>query len=189
MSLTGKIVGVVGAVFNLTRSGNTITISAPAGGSVVITGQSFTTLSVAGGSFIVDGSGNLIVGGTALVTGAVTCQQGVALSSGNLSVQGGNASVNGSLSVGGGHFTVDASGNVSTSANASLSSLTGPGNILPLMDSLGNAAALQLLERGSDPTAPAGNNAILYLRDNGSGKSQLCIQFPTGSPIAIATEA
>lgn len=38
--------------------------------------------------------------------------------------------------------------------------------------------------------APAtANYANVYARDNGAGKTQLCVQMPTGSPIVLATEA
>jgi len=40
----------------------------------------------------------------------------------------------------------------------------------------------------SDPAAPASDRGTLYLRDNGSGKSQLVIRFPTGAIQVIATE-
>jgi DNA-binding protein YbaB len=50
-----------------------------------------------------------------------------------------------------------------------------------------NASALRFSER-VDPGAPAANNGLLYVRDNGAGKSQLCIRFPTGAVQVIATE-
>jgi hypothetical protein len=40
----------------------------------------------------------------------------------------------------------------------------------------------------SDPAAPAANDATLYARDNGAGKTQLCVRFPTGAVQVIATE-
>lgn len=40
----------------------------------------------------------------------------------------------------------------------------------------------------SDPTAPSANKGRLYVRDNGSGKSQLVVRFPTGAVQVIATE-
>lgn len=40
----------------------------------------------------------------------------------------------------------------------------------------------------ADPAAPAANLGILYIRDNGAGKSQLCIRFNTGAVQVIATE-
>jgi hypothetical protein len=39
------------------------------------------------------------------------------------------------------------------------------------------------------PAAPAANAANLWVQDNGSGKTQLMIQFATGAAIAIATQA
>jgi hypothetical protein len=47
--------------------------------------------------------------------------------------------------------------------------------------------ALQMREQ-SDPATPAGNNAHLYVRDNGSGKTQLCVRWDTGSITVLATE-
>jgi hypothetical protein len=38
------------------------------------------------------------------------------------------------------------------------------------------------------PTAPAANKARLFVRDNGSGKTQLCVRFPTGAVQVIKTE-
>jgi hypothetical protein len=46
---------------------------------------------------------------------------------------------------------------------------------------------LKMLEQ-TDPAAPAANNAILYVKDNGSGKSQLVVRFPTGAVQILATE-
>lgn len=40
----------------------------------------------------------------------------------------------------------------------------------------------------TEPDAPAANNARVFTRDNGSGKTQLCVRFPTGATIVIATE-
>ena len=38
------------------------------------------------------------------------------------------------------------------------------------------------------PDAPASNTGRLFVRDNGSGKSQLCVRFPTGAIQVVATE-
>lgn len=46
---------------------------------------------------------------------------------------------------------------------------------------------IELLER-LDPAAPSSNRGLLYVRDNGSGKSQLVCRFPTGAIQTIATE-
>lgn len=43
-------------------------------------------------------------------------------------------------------------------------------------------------EEITDPAAPATNNARVYTRDNGAGKSQLVVRFPTGAIQVIATE-
>lgn len=40
----------------------------------------------------------------------------------------------------------------------------------------------------ADPGAPGANNARVFARDNGSGKTQLCVRFPTGAVQVIATE-
>jgi hypothetical protein len=40
----------------------------------------------------------------------------------------------------------------------------------------------------SDPAAPAANRARLYFRDNGGGKTQLAVRFPTGAVQVLATE-
>ncbi len=40
----------------------------------------------------------------------------------------------------------------------------------------------------SDPAAPSSNQAKVYLRDNGSGKTQLCVRFATGAVQVLATE-
>lgn len=40
----------------------------------------------------------------------------------------------------------------------------------------------------SDPAAGAVNTGRLYVRDNGAGKSQLCVVFNTGAVQVIATE-
>ena len=45
-----------------------------------------------------------------------------------------------------------------------------------------------LLDERADPAAPSANQATLYARDNGSGKTQLVVRFPTGAIQAIATE-
>lgn len=40
----------------------------------------------------------------------------------------------------------------------------------------------------ADPAAPATNFGLLYMRDNGSGKTQVVARFPTGAIQVIATE-
>ena len=40
----------------------------------------------------------------------------------------------------------------------------------------------------STPSAPSANKARLFVRNNGSGKTQLCVRFPTGAVQVIKTE-
>lgn len=40
----------------------------------------------------------------------------------------------------------------------------------------------------ADPSAPSTNKGRLYFRDNGAGKTQLVVRFPTGAVQVIATE-
>jgi hypothetical protein len=40
----------------------------------------------------------------------------------------------------------------------------------------------------TDPAAPAANNVVLFARDNGSGKTQLCARFATGAIQEVAIE-
>ena len=70
----------------------------------------------------------------------------------------------------------------------------GTGDVAWLADSGGSEqlrlfrdGGLQLPER-ADPSAPASNKAIIYVRDNGSGKTQVVARFPTGAVQVIATE-
>lgn len=46
----------------------------------------------------------------------------------------------------------------------------------------------EVVEQGSDPAAPAANGARLFAKDNGSGKTQLCVRFNSGAVQVIATE-
>ena len=43
-------------------------------------------------------------------------------------------------------------------------------------------------ESAVDQAAPAANNAVLYTRDNGGGKTQLCVIFSSGAAQCIATQ-
>ena len=56
----------------------------------------------------------------------------------------------------------------------------------------GSIASLALdpivLTEIGDPGAAAANTLRLYSRDNGSGKTQLCVQFPSGDIAVIATD-
>jgi hypothetical protein len=45
-----------------------------------------------------------------------------------------------------------------------------------------------LAEQSVDPTAPAANGARMFTKDNGAGKTQLCVRFASGAVQVIATE-
>jgi hypothetical protein len=45
----------------------------------------------------------------------------------------------------------------------------------------------ELVEIGT-PSAPGSNHARLFIRDNGSGKTQLCVRFHTGAVKVLATQ-
>lgn len=51
-----------------------------------------------------------------------------------------------------------------------------------------NGAAIESVEMAADPAAPAANAGRMYYRDNGSGKTQLCVRFATGAVQVLATE-
>ena len=60
---------------------------------------------------------------------------------------------------------------------------------------LGGTATKEVATRGAyalnempRPSPPEANRALLYLEDNGAGKSRLMIQFATGGPIQIAVQ-
>lgn len=46
----------------------------------------------------------------------------------------------------------------------------------------------EMIELGADPSAPAADKARLFLRDNGAGKTQLCVLFATGAVQVLATQ-
>jgi hypothetical protein len=46
---------------------------------------------------------------------------------------------------------------------------------------------VELAEIGN-PSSPGSNRARLFIRDNGSGKTQLCVRFPTGGVRVLATQ-
>lgn len=51
-----------------------------------------------------------------------------------------------------------------------------------------SAGYIEGVEQASDPAAPAANSGRAYFRDNGSGKTQFVVRFPTGAVQVIATE-
>lgn len=73
--------------------------------------------------------------------------------------------------------------------NNALRMSTPADGILRLM-SWGNTAgaAIESVELAADPSAPAANSGRIYFRDNGSGKTQMCVRFATGAAQVLATE-
>ena len=53
---------------------------------------------------------------------------------------------------------------------------------------MGANVGLEFRETVGDPSNPPPNEARLFARDNGAGKTQLCVRFPTGAVQVIATE-
>ena len=47
---------------------------------------------------------------------------------------------------------------------------------------------IELTELATDPAAPATDGARLFTKDNGAGKSQLCVRFNTGAVQVLATQ-
>lgn len=90
--------------------------------------------------------------------------------SGDLNLQGGSVGV----------------GNV----NISASTLQMTGADKPIIwGAAGTGGAyIQFGEQSSDPGAPGANLARLFAKDNGAGKTQLVVRFPTGATQVIATE-
>jgi hypothetical protein len=90
-------------------------------------------------------------------------------------------------------FVQFGNGRTELSANASAAGVyvIGPssGKTVRLVadDSGAGSQYLNLPESATGPPAPS-STASVFTQDDGSGKTQLCVQFPTGSPIVIATE-
>lgn len=51
-----------------------------------------------------------------------------------------------------------------------------------------NTRHVEMAEIAADPAAPAANKGRWYFKDNGSGKTQLCVRFNTGVVQILATE-
>lgn len=65
--------------------------------------------------------------------------------------------------------------------------------VLTVAKSVINTAAdgtgyIEMREQSADPAAPVANQARIFFRDNGSGKTQLCVRFNTGAIQVLATE-
>lgn len=67
--------------------------------------------------------------------------------------------------------------------------------LLRLVDAAGaetftvdDTGVIEMAEQAADPAAPATGTARLFCRDNGSGKTQVCVRFPTGAIQVLSTE-
>jgi hypothetical protein len=83
-------------------------------------------------------------------------------------------------------FKVTSGGNVGIGT-------TSPASKLHVGNDANNTGYITLEELGTqaapvDPPAPVANKAVLYLKDNGSGKTRLMVRFSTGSPIQLAIQ-
>jgi hypothetical protein len=65
---------------------------------------------------------------------------------------------------------------------------TSPTSKLHISNDANNTGYITMGELSTDAGAPAANNAALFVRDNGSGKTQLCVRFNTGAVQVIATQ-
>ena len=63
-------------------------------------------------------------------------------------------------------------------------------SVLGFFGAIGAGTAFELSEVATDPAAPDGTNfhGRFYMRDNGAGKSQFVVRFPTGAIQVLATE-
>ena len=96
----------------------------------------------------------------------------------------GNKTISGDISVSGeAEFTND----FSCSGSAMFSGTAGFSDTVTFSSTAKSSSYFDL-EEISDPTNPPSDTARLYARDDGTGKTQLCVIFPTGSTVVIATE-
>jgi hypothetical protein len=161
---------------NLTAVGYQALLSNTSGGSNVAVGTNALQINTAGGSLVAvglnalqsntTGSNSVAVGLSALVSNLT--------GSNNIGIgyQAGDAITTGSTNIVIGH-------------DIDVDSATGSNQI-----NIGDRYyhnRMRLVET-TDPAAPAADNAIIFVRDNGSGKTQLCVRFPTGAVQVISTE-
>ncbi|MBX5461473.1 MAG: hypothetical protein IRZ28_10335 [Steroidobacteraceae bacterium] len=56
-----------------------------------------------------------------------------------------------------------------------------------VLAAIGPTGYLEMLEQ-TDPAAPGANRGRIYIKNNGSGKSQLVVKFASGAIVTIATD-
>lgn len=91
----------------------------------------------------------------------------------------------GGLSSVGVHSATAAGSMHSSDADVQITTKVGSGPIAGTF--VDSTHAYVVLGEGSDPSGTA-NAAQLFARDNGAGKTQLCVKFPSGAVQVIATE-
>lgn len=60
--------------------------------------------------------------------------------------------------------------------------------VMCFQDATTGGIAIEGIKLAADAAAPAANKGVTYYRDNGSGKMQYCVRFPTGAVQIVATE-
>jgi hypothetical protein len=156
--------------FNVTGNNNTA-IGSSAGDN--INGGNNTALGYFAMERMTTGSGNVGIGGEALRGG-----DSVTLSNNS----GSNNVAIGPLT---GNLITSGSSNIAIGHDVEVDSPTGNNQI--------NIGGVYFHDRfiyteRADPAAPAANQAVVYARDNGSGKTQLCVRFNTGAVQVLSTE-
>jgi len=91
------------------------------------------------------------------------------------------------------HTTYLDAGNLGTVSNGAPTStyaigFAGATRRLTVNGEAGGGYILFRSEQSVDPAAPSANGAILFTKDNGSGKTQLCVRFASGLTQVFATE-
>ena len=64
----------------------------------------------------------------------------------------------------------------------------GHSTVATIADSVAIGPRCFEITKRTEPDAPAADNALVYIRDDGAGKEQLCVRFATGAVFVIATE-
>lgn len=175
----------VGATASTTQDGTAVGYAASAALEATAVGASTVAHSygVAVGNAATTGAHaeNVAVGAGATGTSSAATAVGRSATAGNAGTalgKGATASAVASTALGYGatatHTYATAIGfNVATTANYQIA---------------GGAKHVELTEVASEPGAGAANSARLYVRDNGSGKTQLVVIFPTGAVQVLAAE-
>ena len=65
---------------------------------------------------------------------------------------------------------------------------TSPVSKLHLGNDENDTGYITMEELSADASAPSANRAALFVRDNGSGKTQLCVRFNSGAVQVLATQ-